>query len=107
VFLPDRNTQQMSYFVADQIEQELGFRPHIVLSNIRRCEQRAKKKPNNFHSSFLILDRSHLDPNRDIDQAAQGNAEAEDAYNLFHSTVQNVVDSIQGRGLLIDMHGNV
>ena len=48
-----------------------------------------------------------MDANREIEEAAQGHAEAEDAWNLFHSTCRDVMDSIQGNGLVIDIHGQV
>ena len=78
-----------------------------------------------FKSNFRILNnfsRSKLDPNRAIEDAAQGSPEAEAAYREFHATIRRVQVSFNfyvewnvyncqtqktmaTSGLLLDFHG--
>ena len=52
--------------------------------------------------------RKSVDVNRDKDEAAQACPGAEDAWEDYHGTIQEVVDSFGGqRGLLLDFHGQV
>ena len=69
--------------VADEIEVQLGLRPHLVLSNLKRTK---------------------LDPNREVNEAAQGNAEAVQAYETFHGFIETASEAV-GRGVLFDLHG--
>ena len=48
-----------------------------------------------------------MDGNREVGEAAQGFGPAADAWQLFHDKCREVVDSIDGPGLVLDMHGNV
>ena len=45
-----------------------------------------------------------MDPNRDIEEAAQGDPLAEMVYNQFHQSVEDAKAKV-GRGILIDVHG--
>jgi len=57
------------------------------------------------HLIISKLHRSKMDPNREEEDAAQGNEEAIQAYRAFHCTVQQVKAGISGPGLLLDFHG--
>ena len=48
-----------------------------------------------------------MDPNREINQAAQGDPLAIEAYNEFHGSIEAAISSIAGRGILFDLHGQV
>ena len=55
------------------------------------------------------LHRSKLDANREVVEAAQGNAEAILAWNEYHGFLElatRAVVSASGRGLYIDLHGH-
>jgi len=51
------------------------------------------------------LHRSKLDPNRAIEDAAQGSPDAEAAYREFHATIRRVQKTMATSGLLLDFHG--
>ncbi len=48
--------------------------------------------------------RIKLDPNRAIDEAAQGDPTAEGVYNDYHFYLEQA-KQIVGRGILFDLHG--
>lgn len=79
------NTINLTDIVADRLEELLGGRPHVVISHLARIK---------------------LDPNREIEEAAQGDPIAIEAYNTFHDYILQAKASI-GRGILFDMHGQV
>jgi len=61
------------------------------------------KKP-----SFVMshLHRSRLDPNREVNEAAQGNEKALKAYNAFHGSIEHAQKTFNGKpGFLLDFHG--
>jgi len=52
------------------------------------------------------LHRRRLDPNREIEEAAQGNAVAIEAYNAFHGSIEHAIKNFDGKpGFLLDFHG--
>ena len=53
------------------------------------------------------LCRTKLDPNREINEAAQGDELAIDAYNTFHGYISAAIEAVGGRGILFDLHGQV
>ncbi len=60
---------------------------------------------------FIInrLHRSKLDPNREIEEAAQDDTVAQDAWRRFHSAcavARQRVTARHGAGLLLDLHGH-
>ena len=59
----------------------------------------------NYNFSYALR-RGKLDANREIEQAAQGWPDAEEAYRLYHDKCREVVDSVPAPGLIIDLHGN-
>ena len=62
-----------------------GKTPHLIINNIYR---------------------SKMDPNRVIDDAAQGSTGAIEAYNTYHDTIAKAKLKFDGKpGLLIDIHG--
>lgn len=61
---------------------------------------------------YVILNRLHrikLDPNREIEIAAQGDSLAQIAYNEFHNFIETAEKDVElkwGTGLYIDIHGH-
>ncbi len=60
--------------------------------------------PPNSKIQTAILPRIKLDPNRAIDEAAQGDPTAEAVYNDYHFYLEQA-KQIVGRGILFDLHG--
>jgi len=61
------------------------------------------------HVIVSYLKRTKLDPNRSIDEAAQGNAFAEQAWYEYHNFIDRAEDSVStrfGKGFYIDIHGH-
>lgn len=84
----DRNTLELAIAMRDALVETTGFAPHLVLSH---------------------LHRSKLDPNREIEEAAQGNPYAEQAWREFHEmtrTARATVWGAFGEGLYLDIHGH-
>merc|ERR1711892_269313 len=84
--IADWGTRHIAETLADGLKKELKGRPHIVLSK---------------------LHRSKMDPNREIVEAAEGNAMAEEAWNAYHEMIEDVIKIIgeKGPGLVLDIHG--
>ena len=55
---------------------------------------------------FDINFRTKLDPNREINEAAQGNELAMQAFDEFHGFITQAKNEIQ-RGIVFDLHGQV
>jgi hypothetical protein len=83
----DRNTAELTYAVRDALIELTGYAPHIVVSHLHRVK---------------------LDPNREIEEAAQGDAFAEYAWNEFHRWIQlaRINVHVRGEGMYFDMHGH-
>jgi N-formylglutamate amidohydrolase len=84
----DANTMELAYQIDTAIQQVFGCFPHIVVNQLHRIK---------------------LDANREIVEAALGNADAETAWGEWHNFVQNAKNQTKnafGRGLLIDLHGH-
>lgn len=84
----DRNTVELAMAMRDALVDLTGFAPHLVVSH---------------------LHRSKLDPNREIEEAAQGNPYAEQAWREFHEmtrTARTAVWGAFGEGLYLDVHGH-
>ncbi|TRY78650.1 hypothetical protein TCAL_06616 [Tigriopus californicus] len=79
----DMSTIDIAWTVANQIEDTLGGRPFMVISHLHRMK---------------------LDPNRELDEAAQGDEIATTAYLDFHNLINDTRASI-GTGILFDLHG--
>lgn len=84
----DSNTAPLADMISEEMEQRYGGKPHAI---------------------FARLHRSRLDPNREIEEAAQGEPTAEAAWHRFHDGAQKACDSVArefGYGLLLDIHGH-
>ncbi len=84
----DGNTMELAMQIDTALRQEFGCFPHIIINR---------------------LHRKKLDANREIVEAAQGSADAAQAWQEWHQFIQAAKnDAIRryGRGILIDMHGH-
>ncbi len=84
----DLDSTQLAHAVVDELYARTGHHAALVAS---------------------LLHRSMLDPNREIKEAAQGNAEAESAWRAYHAAIQQAVDAAvkkNGFAFLIDLHGH-
>lgn len=84
----DANTQELARTIAAVIHAETGRHIHLVV-----CR----------------LHRSKLDANRDLAEAAQGNALAEQAWQDHHAFIETACDAAVrqfGVAFLIDLHGH-
>jgi len=77
-------TQEIGRVIAIEYEEFTQRRPHLILANLHRCK---------------------MDPNRPVQNAALGDSLAEAVYNQYHRFIEDAKKSIDGPGLLIDLHG--
>jgi len=97
--LKDSNTIELSLALAEKVISNYCEVPYVVINH---------------------LHRKKLDANREINEAAQGNAVAENAWNMFHSFIAQAKEEVKGqhgtvlgskegilgvKGLLLDVHG--
>ena len=81
----DLNAAVITRIVYNTYVESTGKYPHLVISH---------------------LHRSNLDPNRRVEQAAQGNEDAIATYNAFHGSIRQAHAALNGKpGLHIDFHG--
>jgi len=81
----DSETQSIGRTVLKYFKRLTGKTPYLIMSN---------------------LHRSVMDPNREIEEAAQGNERAVSAYKKFHQKIETVKKTFgEMPGLLIDIHG--
>lgn len=88
VYVRDTNTEQLARAMQTAIFELLGCYPHVIINRLHRRK---------------------LDANRAIGDAADGNAEAELAWNEFHDFITAAKDSTSvhfGKGLYLDLHGH-
>jgi len=83
VSVTDAFTIQILKSAAQVVKNQTGMQPHIIISHLKR---------------------TFLDPNRNITEAAQGDAFATKVYNNFHGAVEEAKASVE-RGILFDFHG--
>jgi hypothetical protein len=84
----DRNTSALTLAVRDALVALTGYAPHVVISH---------------------LDRVKLDPNREVEEAAQGNAFAELAWDEFQTSIEEARSAALGAfggGMYFDLHGH-
>ena len=83
----DQWTIEVSHVVADTIESLFGEgqRPHMIISNLKRTK---------------------LDPNREVEEAAQGDPFATAVYHVYHEYIELARGEV-GRGILYDIHRQV
>ena len=80
----DTHTQELAKVLVKEFQELTNTRPHLILANLHRCK---------------------LDPNRPIHVAALGDKMAEHVYKQYHNFIIDAKKSIEGPGLLIDLHG--
>jgi hypothetical protein len=81
-------TIEIGVGIRDAVFQMTGFYPFVIINN---------------------LHRTRLDPNRNIEEAANGNKNAEEAWNQFQNYIDSAIAEVQnrfGKGLYIDLHGH-
>jgi hypothetical protein len=84
----DRNTKDLALAIREAVFARTGAYPHVIISNLHRRK---------------------LDPNREIVEAAQGNAYAERAwweFQIFADEAGELVEDAFGEGLHLDIHGH-
>lgn len=84
----DANTQELTRAIQRALIARTGRHPHVIINR---------------------LHRSKLDANRDLAEAAQGNAAAETAWAEFHAFTDSAkarVAEAWGAGLYLDLHGH-
>ena len=85
----DSGTREVLFGLAEAIELRTGRRPFLVASNLHRVK---------------------LDPNRDVEEAAQGDREAALAWAAYHGALEEAGRAAKalggGRALILDIHGH-
>jgi hypothetical protein len=84
----DSNTIDLGRAIAQAFAARTGHRPHLVICHLRRTK---------------------LDANREVADAAQGNADATTAWNEYHGFVElamTTATSGSSRGFYVDLHGH-
>jgi N-formylglutamate amidohydrolase len=84
----DSGTEDLSRAVAAALRARTGRQASLIICRLRRTK---------------------LDVNRDIGEAAQGNADATQAWREYHAFIEAARDLVlarRGRGLVIDLHGH-
>ena len=84
---PDLRASDLAIAMRNTISEITGHAPHLIISR---------------------LHRSKLDPNRERDNAAQHNEEAERSYDTFHGFIQQAHNQVQASGnpgVHFDIHG--
>jgi autotransporter-associated beta strand protein len=88
VFGTDLYTMELARNIRFRFEERFGFAPHVIINHLHRTK---------------------IDLNRDIVEGAQGDPEAEIAWNEFHDFIgysRSDVSARHGRGFYIDLHGH-
>jgi hypothetical protein len=83
----DRNTLELTLAVREALIDLTGYAPHVIISHLRRTK---------------------LDPNREVEEAAQDDPFAENAWEEFHGFVERARTPLIaiGGGMYFDMHGH-
>ncbi|RMH60696.1 MAG: T9SS C-terminal target domain-containing protein [Calditrichaeota bacterium] len=88
VMVTDSKTYETAVAISEAFFTRTGAFPHVIVCRLKRTK---------------------LDANRSIDEAAQGNAEAEQAWHDYHRFIETAKDSVSrhyGQGFYIDLHGH-
>lgn len=88
VLLADGNTDLLAKEIASAFHKQTGKYPHVIICHLKRIK---------------------VDCNREIEEAAQGNEDAEQAWTEFHDFIGQARESLiesSGGGLYIDLHGH-
>lgn len=86
--LTDRNTRELTLAISEALHERFDGHAHVVINHLHRLK---------------------LDANRDVEEAACGNAAARRAWDDFHhflETARTVVVEDHGRGWFMDIHGH-
>lgn len=97
--LPDRDCDRYTC-ISDSFTEELGRSIGNAFFEQTGCYP---------HLIFNLLDRKKFDANRDITEAADGNATVEHAWHSYHRFIDSAKARIVedfGRGLFLDLHGH-
>ncbi len=84
----DAHTQELARLIAGEVHAATGRRPHLVICRLHRAK---------------------LDANRDLAEAAEGNAVAERAWREYHGFIEQACAAAVkqfGVAFLIDLHGH-
>ena len=88
IYAMDANTQELARSLDSLLKIRTGRSPHLIISKLHRIK---------------------LDPNRDVADAADGNAAAAAAWSEYHQWIEDAKKSLlkqHSAGLLIDLHGH-
>ncbi|MEM6806395.1 MAG: hypothetical protein AAF696_33660, partial [Bacteroidota bacterium] len=88
VYVKDSYTQELGREIQQSIVSKIGCSPHLVVN---------------------LLHRKKLDANRSIGDAADGNPDAEAAWNHYHAFIDSAKQILMqdfGKGLFLDFHGH-
>lgn len=88
VVLADRNTRELVLQIRDAIEDRFGGKAHVVINHLHRRK---------------------MDANRNLPEAACGDARAAQAWQEFQTFLEEAGDSVvkeHGRGWYMDIHGH-
>lgn len=86
--ITDANTYELTKTVMDTLTAMFGGKPHVILSQLKRIK---------------------LDPNRESEEAAQGEKYALRAWEEYHHYIETAKAQVTqqfGSGLIFDMHGH-
>lgn len=84
----DIYTIEIAYEIIQRINELTGKYPYVIINH---------------------LHRTRLDANRNIEEAANGNLNAEEVWYAYHNQISSVKERITeeyGKGLFIDLHGH-
>lgn len=84
----DSNTEELAVAAANAMFTRTGLRPHLIICHLKRTK---------------------IDVNREIVEAAQGNAFAEQAWTEYRDYIlaaRTAAESAFGFGFLVDIHGH-
>jgi hypothetical protein len=87
-YVNDFNTQELGRALAQALYERSGCYPHLVMNRLHRRK---------------------LDANRDLEEAADGNPNAEQAWTEFHTfmeTARTQIGQTFGKGFYVDLHGH-
>lgn len=87
-YVNDFNTQELGRALAQALYERSGCYPHLVMNRLHRRK---------------------LDANRDLEEAADGNPNAEQAWTEFHTFMETARTQIGqgfGKGFYVDLHGH-
>jgi hypothetical protein len=88
VMLNDDNLQDLARRVATKFRERTGRRPHLVINLLRRAK---------------------FDANREVVEATGNNAALTATWSSYHGFIESSrtrITAVQGRGLLLDLHGH-